>query len=432
MDLFLNWAKKNGAWFEKVNVNQSTASSIRGRTLRTNEAIKAGEAVLFIPENMLMSDWRGRRTRLGNLVSKEAVRRGLPGKLEQMLVVSTFLLHESTDPNSFWKPFIDTFPNLRYIPSNFIELCRSELRNTYTLKLIEDEYYRAKLTYEIYSHFGQYSWYEYLQAFLYVNSRSFTNPKVGLKLAPIAGLINHHHPFNADYIYDMKSNGYLIVARADIRRNEEVTFSYGHPTSSGLLFANFGFIIPDAEWSGARIHLSLAHYFPEFDKKKQIMPSLQHSHFSNLEPEYLIDYPKNNARLQIMTVFEHLRIYTQPIRVTTDNELFFDVTLESEQTMLKEFIRVLGAAIDRMKSSLSEDEALLKELKGEGQEADSQMIKLVSLRLEERNVLVSWKNFANQCIIMLRSRTMVETTRFSSYIDRVISPLILGVRVNLS
>jgi len=426
MDLFLDWANQNGAKFPKLIVNQNTAGTARGRTIHANEDISEGEEVLFIPEHMLMSVWRGRRTRVGSLVAKEAAKMGLldnPGSFGEMVVVATFLLHESKDPNSFWKPYIDTFPNLSHIPTNFIELCRSELRNTNTLYRIEEKYQQAQKAYEIYSYFGQYSWYEFLQAFLWVDSRSFTNHKVGLKMVPIADLMNHRHPHHVDYSYDYNRNGYRMVARTGVRRNEEVTDTYGYPKSSGLLFASFGFVVSDSAVSAARIHISLAHYFPDFEKKKQLILRQRNA---------LIDYPENYDRLEIKTVFEHLRIYTQPLEVSVDNQILFEVTLESEQDMLKEFIRALEAASDRMKSSLSKDEAILKELKSQGEEADSRMINLVNLRLEERNVLVIWKSFANECISILQSRTMLETSRFSSYIDRVISPLVLGEKAILS
>jgi len=165
----------------------------------------------------------------------------------------------------------------------------------------------------------------------------------------------------------------------------------------------------------------LSTIFLTIKKKKQVIIP---------ERNALIDYPENYDRLEIKTVFEHLRLYTQPLDVTVDNQFLFDITLESEQNMLKEFIRALEAASDRMKSSLSKDEAILKELKSQGEKADSRMINLVSLRLEERNVLVTWKSFAHECITILRSRTMLETSRFSSYIDRVISPLVLGNKAN--
>jgi len=426
MDLFLDWANQNGAKFPKLIVNQSTASSARGRTIHANEDISEGEEVLFIPEHMLMSVWRGKRTRVGSLVAKEAAKRGFledKGSLSEMLVVATFLLHESKDPTSFWKPYIDTFPNLHHIPSNFIELCRSELRNTHTLYRIEEKYGDAQNAYEVYSHFGQYSWYEFLQAYLWVDSRSFTDSKVGLKMVPIADLLNLGHPHNVDYSYDYNRDGYLMVARTGIRQNEEVTDTYGYPKSPGMLFASFGFVVSDTAVSAAQIHLSLEYYFPDYEKKKQVIIP---------ERNALIDYPENYDRLEIKTVFEHLRLFTQPLDMTVENQFLFGMTIESEQNMLTEFIRALEAASDRMKSSLSKDEAILKELKSQGEKADSRMINLVSLRLEERNVLVTWKSFAHECITILRSRTMLETSRFSSYIDRVISPLVLGNKANPS
>jgi len=426
MDLFLDWANQNGAKFPKLIVNQSTPGSAMGRAIHANEDISEGEEVLFIPEHMLMSVWRGKRTRIGGLVAKEAAKRGVlesKGTLGERLIVATFLLHESKDPNSFWKPHIDTFPNLSHIPLNFIELCRSELRSTHTLYRIEEKYGQAQHAYEIYSHFGQYSWYEFLQAFLYVDSRSFTDRKVGLKMVPIADLLNHHYPHNVDYSYDYNRDGLLVVARTGVLRNEEVTCTYGYPKSSGWLFAAFGFVVSDSAVSAARIHLSLAHYFPDYEKKKKVLQR---------ERDALIDYPENYDRLEIKTVFEHLRLFTQPLDMTVENQFLFGMTIESEQNMLTEFIRALEAASDRMKSSLSKDEAILKELKSQGEKADSRMINLVSLRLEERNVLVTWKSFAHECITILRSRTMLETSRFSSYIDRVISPLVLGNKANPS
>jgi len=434
MDLFLDWATKNGAKFPKLVVNESMAGSIRGRTIHASEAIATGEEVLFIPENMLISYWRAKRTRIGNLVSKEAVRKGLPtgsGNLEQDLVVTAFFLHESKDPNSFWKPYIETLPDLGHMPPNFIELCRSELRNTYTILWINQQYKVARDAYELYSHVGPYSWNEYLQAFLYVQSRSFVIPAIGLEMVPIADLMNHHHPPHVDWSYDTNRNGYFIEARTSIKRNEEVTESYGLGKSAGRIFAGFGFVLSDSVHSNARIHVSLAHYFPDFQEKKEAMPRSPHPYFRNLESDYIIAVPENYDTFDIKNVFQHLRILTQPIELTTDNNFLFEITVDSEQIMLKEFILVLEAASDRMQSSHSEDRALLKVLKGQEEEAERRIKQLVRVRIEERNVLLSWKILATECISILRNRAMLETSYFSSYIDRVISPLVLGVRVNL-
>jgi len=428
MNFFLDWAKENGAKFPKFVVNDSKDDLIRGRTIQANEAIKAGEEVLFIPENMMLSYWRGKRTRLGRLLSKEAVNRGLSTDvkgLEQQLVVTAFLLHESKDPTSYWKPYIDTLPKLGHLPYNFMKLSRNELRNTWALHLIEKIYKHAHDTWEIYSQFGQYSWDEYLQAYLHVRTKAYPDKKIGLKMVPIADLLNHWHPHNVDVFYDSERNGLFAKSRTDILRNEEVTTDHGYPSKIAKLFANF-----DPEYSGAQIYLSLVHYYPDYERKRKIIPRMEDSYVRNLAAEYIIDLPENYGQWMTKIVFSKLRMFTQPIHVSSDNELQFALTVESEQIMLKEFIRILEAASDRMKSSISNDEALLKKLKGQGEKADSRMIQLIRIRLEERNVLLSWKTLANECITILQTRTMLETTHSSDYINRVISPLVLGGSVN--
>jgi len=435
MEVFLEWARKNGAEFPKLTVNYSTDGLIRGRTIQAVDDIKTGEEVLFVPENLLMSHWRARRTRLGALVSKEAVRRKLPtsaGDLEQLLVLSTFLLHEMKESTSFWKPYTDMFPKIEHLPCNFLELCRSELIHTYALYIIEAKISNIKLTYEIYSQFGKYPWFDYLQSYLYVNSRAFSEPQVGLKMVPIADLLNHRHPYHVDYWYndiEGKRNGYYMSARTDIKRSEEVTDTYGYPKRNGGYFAGFGFSMSNPEFSAACIHVSLKHYFPDFEKKKQVLPQLKNPpYLKNLKTTYFIDFPENYYEFHIQTVFSHLRILTQPLHITASNVVVFDMTIESEQIMLNEFIRVLEAANERMKSSLGEDEDLLEELKAQGEQADTRMIQLVRLRLEERNVLLVWINFANECLTILQTEAISKTTRSSDYLEKVIFPLVRGER----
>jgi len=251
-------------------------------------------------------------------------------------------------------------------------------------------------------------------------------------MVPIADLLNHRHPHHVDYWYDNiadKRNGYYMTAITDIQRDEEVTDTYGYPKRSGMYFASFGFIVSDPEYSAACIHVSLKHYFPDFEQKKEILPQMTRSNLKNLEKDYFIDFPENYDSFHIKTVFEHLRILTQPWNAS--GVFLFEVNIESEQIMLTEFIRVLEAASDRMKSSLSEDETLLEGLKAEGREADTRMMQLVRLRLEERNVLLVWSNFANECLTILRTETIFKTTRSSDYLERVIFPLVRGEKATL-
>jgi len=129
IDVYLEWARKNGAKFPKLFINQSLDDPIRGIFFQALEKIKKGEVVLYIPEHLLISDGSVMRNKIGWLASKEWIKTS-EVLTKQIFAIATFLLRESKNPDSYWKPYIDTLPKVDHLPLNFIELARAELRNT--------------------------------------------------------------------------------------------------------------------------------------------------------------------------------------------------------------------------------------------------------------------------------------------------------------
>jgi len=58
---------------------------------------------------------------------------------------------------------------------------------------------------------------------------------------PLADMINHSRPSNADYYYDNTDDCLVLEALEDIPMGKEVTINYGRKCNSRF-FMNYGFI----------------------------------------------------------------------------------------------------------------------------------------------------------------------------------------------
>ena len=62
-------------------------------------------------------------------------------------------------------------------------------------------------------------------------------------MVPYLDLINHSDKNNTDWNYDEIKGAYILTAIRDIKKNEEITDSYGQSANSRL-YKTYGFVIP--------------------------------------------------------------------------------------------------------------------------------------------------------------------------------------------
>jgi len=62
----------------------------------------------------------------------------------------------------------------------------------------------------------------------------------------------------------------------------------------------------------------------------QVLPQIRDSLVSKLAADYRIDFPENYDELGIKKALNHLRVFTQPLHISPENVVEFNVTIASE------------------------------------------------------------------------------------------------------
>lgn len=273
--------------------------------------------------------------------------------------------------------------------------------------------------------FGTCSLDEWRWAYNMVLSRSW---KIW-GFVPYFDFANHHFNTNMHYSWDSVRRGLSILAWTDISVGNELNLSYGQLKSNSLLFGNYGFFLPNTESKTAILHVSLKDYHPDHNKKAE---DFRNSRILELKPRDIqVNHPDNWDWYFAKEAFDILRILTQKFNKDPNKGFLTHVTLPLEVLVLKELIDAIHSSIGRMKSSLQEDEDLLTQFELQGSDVDTRMVDIVKVRIEERNVLLDWKNLALDCLMMLKTKTLIRNSHNSGYLDDIIYPLLKGNKVRL-
>jgi len=426
MKPFLNWGLKHGAKFGDISVVEGGKG--RGRIVRAERDINAGDEIMFIPESIGLDLEKTKSHPTVSLALKEAKQRGIVNDDDlSYLGYMTFILSESKNPQSSWKQWIDDLPESDdYLPIGYIELSREELKHTSALNDILINYRRVERLFKLHNTFGTYSWDEWCWAYNMVRSRTWT----GIGFIPFYDLLNHNFKYNAWFDYDRVRGGVSVSAKTDISAGDEINNSYGNSKANAVLFGSYGFFLPNNPSKTASIYVFLKDYHPDYNKKVEALRKLG---LWELNPQDIhMNHPDNWAWHGSQTVFSILRVYTQEYYRDLHKGLLTKVTVNSEVLVLKELIDVIHRSLGLMKNSLREDEDLLAEFKLQGSDVDARMVNIVKVRIEERNVLLAWKNLALDCLMMLQTKTCIRNPHSSGYLTDIIYPLLKGNPVSLS
>jgi len=419
MKPFLNWGIKHGVKFGDISVVDGGKG--RGRIVVAERDIKAGDEIMFIPDDVVLDFDKTKTNPTISLGLEEAKRRGVNDEDLSYLGYMSFILSERKNPQAHWKQYVDDLPESDdYLPIGFIELSREELQHTSTLFDILINYHRVMRISKLYNTFGTYSWDEWRWAFNMVRSRTWKT----MGFVPFFDLCNHGFKYNTYFRFDRVHGGVSVLAKTDISVGDEIKITYGPQKANAVLFGSYGFFLPNNPSKTALLYVSLKDYHPDWNKKVGIQ---------NLKPQDLhMNHPDYWDWHGSKTAFNTLRIYTQEYYRDPYKGLQTKVTVNSEVLVLKELIDAVHRSLGRMKSSLREDEDLLAEFELKGSDVDARIVNIVKVRIEERNVLLDWKNVALDCLMMLQTKTLIRNPHSSGYLKDIIYPLLKGNAVSLS
>ena len=246
----INYIKSYGGYINpKLSINEISSTN---RYVLTKENISKNEVLLFIPEKILISKLHINVNRKCN----EAY--GFQEDHDYDCLVY-FLTIDKYNSSSMFKPYYDYLPKIN--KNDFIISLTEEeikkysetgiidgLRHFYHFYNLSIEPVKEKL--KTFAEKNKIKYEKILEEFfinfILVGTRNFGRPDYFADfstLVPYLDLLNHSDKNNTHWYYDEKKSGYYLIAIRDIKKNEEVTDSYGKYYNS-YLFQTYGFVIP--------------------------------------------------------------------------------------------------------------------------------------------------------------------------------------------
>ena len=246
----VNYVKTNGGYISpKLTVNELSSTN---RYILTKEEIKKDEIILFIPESILIS-------KLHREVNRKCYEGYGPAEDHDYDCLVYFMTIDKYNSSSIFKPYYNYLPKID--KNDFIISLTKEEQETFKeagiIDGIQHFYYFYNQALEPaqdkLKHFAEKNKIKYEQIledfftnFLLVGTRNFGRPGYFADfstMVPYLDLINHSDKNNTYWYYDEYKSGYYLISIRDIKKNEEITDSYGRYYNS-YLYKTYGFVIP--------------------------------------------------------------------------------------------------------------------------------------------------------------------------------------------
>ena len=246
----VNYVKTNGGYISpKLTVNELSSTN---RYILTKEEIKKDEIILFIPESILIS-------KLHREVNRKCFEGYGPAEDHDYDCLVYFMTIDKYNSSSIFKPYYNYLPKID--KNDFIISLTKEEQETFKeagiIDGIQHFYYFYNQALEPaqdkLKHFAEKNKIKYEQIledfftnFLLVGTRNFGRPGYFADfstMVPYLDLINHSDKNNTYWYYDEYKSGYYLISIRDIKKNEEITDSYGRYYNS-YLYKTYGFVIP--------------------------------------------------------------------------------------------------------------------------------------------------------------------------------------------
>ena len=245
IETFIKWMKDNGAKFDKISMRYY-AQDYRG--VHTVKKIQQNELFLHVPHKLIITRKLGMETPLGAKIVKS----GIHLDWDYLAYITTFLLTQFHDPNSFWKPYMDVYPkDVSSFPMFYSEEDKKLLKGSPIMEQIHDEFAEIEEEYnqivEEVPEFKEFTLEEYAKNKTLVISRIFyvtVHGKIERIMVPLADMFNHHFDRLGEtyWQYDDKDDAFIVQAQKPISIGDPICESYGQKPNYRFLFY-YGFLI---------------------------------------------------------------------------------------------------------------------------------------------------------------------------------------------
>ena len=353
--VFINYMKviySYGVYINKINVKWESDWM---RCILASDNIKINDTLIRVPDDLLITLDTAQNSEIGKYFD-EPLRKKLNSPHHCLL--TAYLLQEQKKGNSskwsFYFPFLPS--SYSSFPIFYTEKEMKLLEGTQFYDIVTDKKKEIRQDYdwicEKYSGFNQYPYDEFCKFREVISSRIFGVTMKGKKndiIAPYADLFNHRRPRGTHWAYEDDLNSFVVSAIENMSPGMEVFDSYGRKCNARFLL-NYGFTIEDNEDDEIKIHLSLNGDDKRYKDKVKVL--------GNSNKKFTL--VKNCRDEQSLLFFSWVRImeYNGDFKGISINS---PIMLKNELNMLKKVKEIMQSYLKNYKSSLEDEEKLLKE-----------------------------------------------------------------------
>ena len=353
--VFINYMKviySYGVYINKINVKWESDWM---RCILASDNIKINDTLIRVPDDLLITLDTAQNSEIGKYFD-EPLRKKLNSPHHCLL--TAYLLQEQKKGNSskwsFYFPFLPS--SYSSFPIFYTEKEMKLLEGTQFYDIVTDKKKEIRQDYdwicEKYSGFNQYPYDEFCKFREVISSRIFGVTMKGKKndiIAPYADLFNHRRPRGTHWAYEDDQNAFVVSAIENMSPGMEVFDSYGRKCNARFLL-NYGFTIEDNEDDEIKIHLSLNNNDKRYKDKVKVL--------GNSNKKFTL--VKNCRDEQSLLFFSWVRImeYNGDFKGISINS---PIMLKNELNMLKKVKEIMQSYLKNYKSSLEDEEKLLKE-----------------------------------------------------------------------
>jgi histone-lysine N-methyltransferase SETD3 len=356
LQAFAQWVQQHKI-HSKVNLGRLDGYGLSG-IARVD--INEGDPILMVPSGILISNKRIKSesflkdfTEWGNVIA-----------FEPTLV---WLIFETSNENSPWKPYIDILPDafpthpLSWTPEELAEAAGTGLDTTTNAirELLQKSFANLdeKLVQPNKSAFPGWSFERYLWAYQVVNSRSWavtdadgTRDNV---LVPLADMLNHQPGAGIGSLSEDKTY-FVINATTSYTTGAQVFDNYGPKTNYELL-STYGFLLEENPDDGMILQFQL--------KPTNLVHTIVEPLLQRVDPNYRsIKIRPNRIPVELLRVFrlasmefselERVADALQGKGVSLTNELrAYRAAISSLSSMLKSFNTTIEQDVEQLKST---------------------------------------------------------------------------------
>ena len=207
-----------------------------GRGVKTPKAIAKGDALISIPIEKLMT--------------RKSVQARFPSHYSTHLMLTCFLIQESSKECSTWKTYLKSLPKTYDVP--YFDLQNLNHVPKYLKSIFQDQVDLVTRNFKISKicqDLNKFAW-----AWFTVNTRGvyYEDGHDNLALAPFLDMFNHDHSVQVQS--KLIHGNYVLIAENETCANEQAFINYG-PHDNLKLYLEYGFVLPQNPHDSVQLRL---------------------------------------------------------------------------------------------------------------------------------------------------------------------------------